>query len=32
MVISRENVDGCVAMADAAGAVGEFFAQNDYSG
>ena len=32
MVISRENIDGCVEMADAAGAVGEFFAGNDYAG
>lgn len=32
MVISRENKDGSVEMADAAGAVAEFFSQNDYSG
>ena len=32
MVISRENIDGCVAMGDAAAAVGEFFAQSEYAG
>ena len=32
MIISRENKDGSVEMADAAGAVSEFFSQNDYSG
>ena len=32
MLISRENQDGCIDNEQAAGAVGEFFAQNDYTG
>ena len=32
MLISRENQDGCVDNEQAAEAVGEFFAQNDYTG
>ncbi len=32
MVIERQNKDGCVELGDAREAVGEFFAQNDYTG
>jgi len=32
MIISRENRDGFVTNEEAAGAIGEFFARNDYAG
>lgn len=32
MLISRENRDGFIELSDAADAIGEFFAQNDYKG
>lgn len=32
MLISRENRDGFIQLSDAADAIGEFFAQNDYKG
>jgi hypothetical protein len=32
MVIERQNKDGCVENEQAREAIGEFFAQNDYTG
>ncbi len=32
MLVSRENKDGFIELSDAADAIGEFFAQNDYKG